>query len=310
MVAKGDRMVVGCSGGPDSVCLLLSLDRLRRLLGIRAIEVFHFDHRLRAGSDADGVYVRRLAGRLGFGFHLREAAERPAKGDSLEMWARYHRMNAAIEVMTSVGADRIALGHTRNDQAETVLMSVITGSADGVSGIPPRNGPVIHPMLDVGRAEVEAFCRALRLRPRRDPTNEDVRLLRNALRRRAIPAIERATGREITAAIARVAERARDDRDHLWALAVEIAPTVIEPTQDGCRLSVAAFAALPPALAWRVVRRAFQSIDAMWTHADVEAVLDLVAGRPGRRRDLTRGLLARRDRVYLSLSRSSPESRV
>lgn len=309
LIRRGDRVLVGCSGGPDSVCLLVTLHRLRRLLGIRSLEVFHFDHRLRRESEADAAYVRRLAARLGVRFHLR-GAEGPMPKGSLEMWARYVRMKAAGEVAAETGATAIALGHTRSDQAETVLMYLITGSATGLAGIPPRNGSVVHPLLDVDRAEVEAFCSALHLRPRRDPTNHDTRFLRNSLRHRGIPALERASGREIIGPIARVADHVRADQDRLWAEAVEMASSLVESTDDGCRFRVEAFLALPAALRWRVVRRAFQTIDAGWTHADVDAVLDLARGRPGRRRDLTGGLLARRDRVYLSLSsRPSPESR-
>jgi tRNA(Ile)-lysidine synthase len=290
------------------VCLLLALHELRRLLRIR-IDVFHFDHRLRRSSPADAAYVRRLAARLGVPFHRREGPVPMPKG-SVEMWARHFRMKAAHEVRAEVGATAVAMGHTRSDQAETVLMYLITGSATGLSGIPPRNGPVVHPLLDVDRADVEAFCKALRLRPRRDPTNRDASLLRNGLRLRGIPALERASGRAITGPIARVAEHVRADQDRLWDEAVEIAPSVIEVVVEGCRFRAGHLLALPAALRWRVVRRAFQMIDAGWTHADVDAVLDLAAGRPGRRRDLTGGLLAHRDRVYVSVSRSSPEIRV
>lgn len=310
LIRRGDHVLVGCSGGPDSVCLLVTLHRLRRLLGIRRLEVLHVDHRLRRGSELDAAYVRRLAGRVGVPFHLRVVEEHPPKGGSIEMWARYVRHRAAGEVMTEIGATTLAFGHTRSDQAETVLMYLITGSATGIGGIPPRNGVLVHPLLEVSRDEVEAFCAALHLRPRRDPTNDDVRFLRNALRRRGIPALERASGREITGPIARVAELVRADHDRLWDEAVEAATGLVEVTRDGCRLTVDGFLALPSALRWRVARRAFQTIDAMWTHADVDALLDLAEGRPGRRRDLTHGLLARRDRVYLALSRTSPESRV
>jgi tRNA(Ile)-lysidine synthase len=309
MLGAGDRVVVCVSGGPDSVCLLESLVRLRRLFRVR-LEVFHFDHGLREGSARDAAYVRRLAERHRLPFHLRAASDRPPKGSSVEMWARYRRLLAAIDVMDVARGHRIALGHTRNDQAETVLMSLMTGSIAGLGGIPPTNGPLIHPLLDVSRAEVEALCRSLHLRPRRDPTNDDVRFLRNAIRHRGLPALERASGREVTGPIARVADLVRADQQRLWDEAIEAGGSVIEVTADGARISVDGLAALPPALLWRVGRRLFQAIDAGWTDSDVEAVLDLARGRPGRRRDLSNGLLARRERVYVSLSsRPSPESR-
>jgi tRNA(Ile)-lysidine synthase len=310
MFERGDVVLVACSGGPDSVCLLFALRRLRRLFGVR-LEVFHFDHALREGSAADAAYVRRLAARLELPFHLRTATERPRRGDSVEMWARSKRLAAAGEVGAEIGATKLALAHTQTDQAETVLMALITGSGDGLAGIPAVNGRAVHPLLDVTRAEVEAFCRALRVRPRLDPTNRDPRYLRNALRLRAIPALERVTGREITTPIARAADVVRLDREALWAEATDIAATLVEPTPRGCRMKADAVLELPRAIGERVVRRAFQTIDAGWTSADVAAVLDLAEGRPGRSRDLTAGLLGERGRVYVSLSsRSSPESRV
>jgi tRNA(Ile)-lysidine synthase len=307
---RGDLVLVGCSGGADSVCLLDTLVRLRRLLGIR-VAVLHVDHRLREGSARDARYVRRLATRLGVPFHLRVAPSAPPRGASVEAWARELRRAAAAEVASDVGAASVALGHTRDDQAETVLLGLVLGwGPEGVSGMRPSADGFVRPLLDVAREETLAYCRALGIRPRVDPTNADRRFLRNAIRLDALPALERATGRDVRATIARTAELLRRDQEVLWAEAVSLADGLVEPTDDGCRIPADRLVALPVSISSRVVRRAFQSLGAAWTQSDIEAALDLAAGRPGRRRDLTGALLARRDRVYLSLSRSSPESRV
>ena len=137
MFAKGDTVLVSVSGGPDSVCLLYSLWHLRRLFAIR-LEVFHFDHRLRADSAKDGEYVGRLADRLRSPFHLRTAVDAPPKGGSVEAWATVARMNAANEVRKAIGARTIAEGHTLDDQVETVLMNLIRGGGlEAVGGIWP-----------------------------------------------------------------------------------------------------------------------------------------------------------------------------
>jgi tRNA(Ile)-lysidine synthase len=167
----------------------------------------------------------------------------------------------------------------------------------------------------VERTEVEAFCRSLRLRPRRDPTNDDTALLRNAIRLEVLPAIERATGREVRRPIARSADLLREDRVELYGAAVDAMRRVVSQSEDGPRFDAAGLRALPKPVASRVVRltlyRVMTDEDiAPWTRDAVEGVLDLARGRPGRRRDLGRGLKASRDRVYVSLSRSSPESRV
>src|SRR4029079_12503943 len=163
MVEPGELVLVAVSGGPDSVCLLYTLHGLRRLFRVK-LAVFHFDHRLREDSAADAAYVRRLAERLGVPFHLRAAEGAPAKGASVEAWATGQRGNAGNDVRREIGASTIAEGHTLDDQAETVLLNLVRGTGiEGLAGIDPR-GPgtgVIQPLLEVTRAQVEAFCRAL-----------------------------------------------------------------------------------------------------------------------------------------------------
>jgi tRNA(Ile)-lysidine synthase len=235
----GDVVLVAVSGGPDSVCLLYALWHLRRLLKIR-LEVFHFDHRLRPGSQADAAYVRALARRLGLSAHVREAAGAPSRGESVEAWATAARGRAADDVRASVGARVVAEGHTLDDQAETVLLNLIRGGGlEAVAGIRPGGvgSDRVQPLLDVERSEVEAFCRALHLRPRRDPMNEDPRRLRNAIRISVLPAMERATGREVRRPIARSADLLREDGSELHAAAVRAMPRVVSRSGDALRLN-------------------------------------------------------------------------
>jgi tRNA(Ile)-lysidine synthase len=323
MFREGDLVLVSVSGGPDSVCLLYSLWYLRRLFKIR-LEVFHFDHRLRKDSAKDADYVRRFAERLKLPFHLRAADDAPAKGVSVEAWATVARSNAANEVRKAIGARLTAEGHTLDDQAETVLLNLIRGGGlEAVTGIWPGGSKhgfsgLAQPLIDVEHDEVEAFCRALNLRPRRDPSNADTRLLRNAIRLKALPAIERATGREVKRSIARSADLLRGDRMELYGAAVHALSTVLEgplnARRDVVRLDAAALRSLPKPIASRVVRLAVYNVMASddvapWTREAVEAVLDLAGGRVGRRRDLPNGSTARREREYVSVSRTSPEGR-
>ncbi len=173
----------------------------------------------------------------------------------------------------------------------------------------------MQPLIDVDRSEVEAFCRALHLRPRQDPTNRDPRLRRNAIRLTVLPAIERATGRDVRRPIARTADLLREDRAELYAGAVEAMPRVVASSGERVSFDASALSSLPKPVASRIVRLALREIAtpqdaAPWGRDAVEAILDLAAGRPGRRRDLGRGLKAGRDRVYVWCSRTSPESRV
>lgn len=306
MCRPGETVLVSVSGGPDSVCLLYSLWYLRRLFRIR-LHVFHFDHRLRTDSAKDAEYVRRLAERLDVPFHLVVADGRPPRGASVEAWARSRRGRAASYLTRDVGATRIATAHTQDDQAETVLEWALMGG--GIRAIKPSIGPYVRPLLDVTRNDVETFCRALRLRPRRDPTNLDPRFLRNALRLKGIPALERATGRSIREPLARTARLADEDDRELHRQMSAIWSDVFETTAEGVRLRVSGLRSTPRPVASRLIGQAIFRCGAPSTHADVEAVLDLARGRPGRTRDLTDGLKARREREYVSLSRTSPESR-
>ncbi len=317
MVQPGDAVLVCVSGGPDSVCLLESLLRLRRLFKIR-LEVFHFDHRLRPDSPADAGYVRRLAARHSLPFHLRVAEDAPAKGESVESWATGRRSAAAADVRREIGSAVIAEGHTLDDQAETVLLNLVRGTGlDGLAGIWPafgeRPGLVsVQPLIDVTRTEVEAACRSLGLRPRRDPMNEDRRFLRAAIRLDVMPMLGSLTGREVQATLARTASVLHADRLELLRKSRVEEGSIVEHHEGEVRFDAQALAALPPSLAARVVRSALwhlSTVDeeaAPWTRDAVHAVLDLAAGRPGRRRDLPGGRTASRDRSSVRVSAARP----
>jgi tRNA(Ile)-lysidine synthase len=323
MFRPGETVLVSVSGGPDSVCLLESLVRLRRLLRIR-LEVFHLDHALRADSVDDAAYVRKLAARHALPCHVRVAASEPQKRWSVEAWARGERWHAWNAVRKDVGATVIAEGHTLDDQAETVLLNVIRGTGlTGAGGIAPAYGAdaasrifvVVQPLIDVERSEVEAFCRSLRLRPRRDPMNEDTRLLRPAIRHAVVPYIERAVGRDVKRPIARTAENLRADRRALDRLTWTPFADVVEGShvEGRARFDVPKLLELDPVIARRVIRLALYNVvsdsdPGPWSKDAIDAVLDLANGRPGRRRDLPFGSTAVRERGYVHVSFDPPSA--
>jgi tRNA(Ile)-lysidine synthase len=313
MFTPGDLVLVSCSGGPDSVCLLYSLWHLRRLFKIR-LAVFHFDHKLRSDSAKDVRYVRTLARRLQLPLHVRVADDAPMRGESVEAWAREARQAAAHDVAEDVGGTRIAEGHTVDDQAETVLMAAIKGEGMfGLMGIWPVQGPDggerVQPLLDVTREEVEAFCRALRLKPRSDPTNDSLNLLRNAIRKEAIPTLERVTRRSVRGPLARIAE--------------ELRPIALEElrkiggTGGSARGRRGAWFAIPdgpfehrsPLRSKILIRTWLKEMRFPVSREAIEAILDLAEGRPGRKRDLPGGLKAVREKGYVRVTRSSPGPR-
>jgi tRNA(Ile)-lysidine synthase len=220
-------LVAAVSGGADSLALLV----LAVATG-RPVTAVHVDHRLRPDSALDGELVRRVAERLGAGCEI--VAVDVAPGPNLEARARAARLRALPATAMT--------GHTADDQAETVLLNLLRGSGlDGLAGMRP--GPT-HPLLALRRAETAAVCAASGLVPVQDPTNDDVRHLRNRVRHDLLPALAAAAGRDLVPVLARQAHLLRDEA----ALLDELAATI--DASDA-----RALAAAPPALGRRAVRR-------------------------------------------------------
>ncbi len=189
MLAPGMRVLVAVSGGPDSLALLHVLRALQGALGINLVAA-HFDHGFRKDSAAEADFVRRVAEELAIPF-VAGAAEVPrllrgARGpQDAARQARYAFLTRSAD---SAGAARIAVGHTADDQAETLLLHLIRGAgARGLAGMPPVRGRVIRPLIEAWRVEVERYCQAHGLKPLRDPSNTDRRYLRNRIRSELFP---------------------------------------------------------------------------------------------------------------------------
>jgi tRNA(Ile)-lysidine synthase len=287
-------ILVAVSGGPDSLALLHALHRLRQRL-----VVAHFDHRLRPGSSADARFVERAAATLKLDF-AGGRAEDPAlpQGRSPEEAMRERRLAFLERTAVEVGAGRIATGHTMDDQAETVLMRLITGAGRrGLGGIPPIRGPYVRPLIDLLRSDTEAFCRSLKLSPRRDESNADPAYLRNAVRAELLPLVADRYNARIVQTLARMADLMRDEDAYLEGRAA--AALQAEVAEGGFRLDAAVLASLPVALQRRVLRRLVPA------GADqVERVRELAqAGQTGDQIDLGGGLKARLEYGWLVLGR-------
>ncbi|MCY3764754.1 MAG: tRNA lysidine(34) synthetase TilS [Gemmatimonadetes bacterium] len=217
MIEPGDGIVIGVSGGPDSVSLLDLLVRLREAVDI-VLYVAHLNHRLRGpASDEDQQFVMDLAATLDLPCFSGSATVSTA--GSPEAAARDARLEFLNEVMRDTGAARIALGHTRSDQAETVLMRLIRGAGPtGLSGIRPiRDGIWIRPLLAVSRRQIQAYVEHRNLNVRHDESNSETRFLRNRIRHLLLPEIASEYNPSIEAALARSAAIIRDE-DQLLAL--------------------------------------------------------------------------------------------
>jgi tRNA(Ile)-lysidine synthase len=214
------------SGGVDSTALLI----LAVAHGLRPT-VYHVEHGLRDDSRADAVHVARLAAQFGLDFvvHRVELVD----GPNLEARAR--------DARRATMPDDVMTGHTLDDQAETVVLRLLRGSAAGLGAMRP--GPT-HPILALRRSETEAMCRAAEIDWRTDTTNTSPRFLRNRVRHEVVPLLDSLASRDLTPVLARQADLVRADDDLLDTLAADVDPT-----------DAKALAAAPEPLARRAVRR-------------------------------------------------------
>jgi tRNA(Ile)-lysidine synthase len=256
-------VVVGCSGGADSVALLLVAARA----GLTP-EAVHVDHGLRVASADDAALVAAAARACDVPW--RTVAVDVAPGSNLEARARDARYEALRRAAAARSAPWILVGHTADDQAETVLLHVLRGSAAaGLAGMRPRRDGIARPFLGVRRADTQALCDALGLSVVADPMNEVPAFTRSVLRHTVLPQLSALARRDLVPVLARQAAVLRAESDHLDELARAAWPGEGQP-------SALELAALPPVIARRAVR--------MWVGppppsvAEVDRVLAVARG--------------------------------
>ncbi len=257
LFGDGDILVAAVSGGADSTALACLLAELAPRLGARLVGLAHLNHQLRAAADADEAFCRDLAVRLDVSFDSRRvdvAAEARARRTSIEDAARTVRYLFLNEMAAGRGATRVAVGHTRNDQAETVLLRLARGAGPaGLAAIYPRAGLVVRPLLDVRRSDVEAWLRARGQDWREDESNQDRAFPRNRVRHELLPWMVEAFGDGVVDVLARQAVVSRDDADWFELVATETAARLVLAEETALRVEQSALVALHPAIARRVV---------------------------------------------------------
>lgn len=291
--------LVACSGGPDSLALAAAAVVVggRRGLAVRAAVV---DHGLQDGSAAQAAFVADRLGGLGLPAEVLTVRVRDG-GDGLEAAARDARY-AALESAVS-GAEVVLLGHTLDDQAETVLLGLARGSGTrSLAGMPARRGRFVRPLLGVRAAVTRQACVELGLQPWADPHNTASRFARVRVRERVLPVLEAELGPGIAEALARSATLLRADADLLDGLAG--AERASHPSPD---LDCARLAALPAALLGRVVRDWLREAGASdLSAAHVAAVTALVTDWRGQRWAEVPGVRVHRSEGRLVASSANP----
>lgn len=239
------HVLVGVSGGADSVALLYLLHHLRPRLSF-ALTAAHLHHGLRgAEADADAEFVQTLCWRLGVPCVVERVAVQEharARGISVEMAGRELRYAFFARVAATVGADRVATAHHADDQVETLLLRLLRGtSLQGLGGLAPLGGrsglTLIRPLLDVRHAELVAFLKRHRLRWREDASNADTKLLRNRVRHELLPFLEERFQPTVRAALQRTATVLRDEQAWLAELIQPLARRARTPA-GGLRVAV------------------------------------------------------------------------
>lgn len=301
MVASGDGIVVGLSGGPDSVCLFHVLCSLKRKLQIGDIIAVHINHGMRgAESDGDEEYARRLAESMGaefISFKYDVPAVAAASGEGTEEAGRRLRYAAFEKIRREKGAARIAVAHNMNDQAETVMMRIMRGTGlRGLAGIDHMraDGIVIRPLLDVKRSEIEAYCEENGLAPHIDSTNKQAIYTRNKIRLNLLPEIQRDFNPNIMEALVRLSEQAREDEDFIMNAAAEFADGRWD--DKSLSLSLDGFSGLHSAVAKRVIMLCAQraGMEQNMSALHLENTLRLAsAGAEAKQTDLSDGFYVR-----------------
>ncbi len=265
LIENGDSVLVGISGGPDSVCLLHVLNSMMHELNI-SIQAVHINHMLRGEeSDCDEAYVAGLCDSLSiplqiFSIDIEGAAA--TEGISVEEAGRNARYRAFEAVADKIGAGRIAVAHNMNDQAETVLMNILRGTGlDGLKGMASKRGRIIRPLLGIERGAIEEYCRLNQLNPRTDSSNKSSIYTRNRVRLELIPFINKQFEADIVSHIYNMTVLVSDDIDFIENFSREIYNNCIVKRQtNGVFLDVQKLASLHPAIRKRVVRRALKEI--------------------------------------------------
>ncbi len=274
-------VVVACSGGADSLALLAAAVFEGRKRGHHVVGAT-VDHGLQEGSGAHASQVCAQMAALGADETVAVRVQVEPRGRGVEGAAREARYAVLAEVAQRCGDTTVVLlGHTRDDQAETVLLGLARGSgARSLQGMRRGFDCFVRPLLDLTRQQTEAACRAQDIEAWADPHNADPRFTRARVRHTVLPVLEAELGPGIAATLARTADQLRADNEVLDALAGSLLAETAGP--DGVR--AAAVAAAPEAVrsrALRVAAVAAGGIDAELTHAHVVALGDLVRGPEG-----------------------------
>jgi tRNA(Ile)-lysidine synthase len=318
IIKRGDSIVVGVSGGPDSVCLLHILSDLKKDLNLKLVAV-HINHMLRGSeSNRDEDFVKKLCEDLNIEFKsMRIDINKISKekGISLEEAGREERYKNFGIIADSIGADKIAVAHNKNDQAETVLMNIIRGAGfDGLKGLDYIRGRIIRPLLDIERSEIDAYILEKKIDTVTDSSNFETIYARNKIRLEVIPNIDKLFGSNLVKSIDRMNRLIKDDIDFIDSKAKKsYFNAVLKKENEEVELLLGKMKRMHIALKRRVIRKAICEVRGNVKGIEsvhIESVLDMInGGRVGSRVDLP-GIKIRRtyESIRFYKTQTQPDS--
>ncbi len=301
LIENHDKILIALSGGPDSVCLLHALKNLEINYNIK-IYAAHLNHKIRGiEAQKDALYAAKLCDELEIPFFVK-AIDVPAyakdKKMTMEEAARKLRYDMLFEVKRRIGANKIAVAHNLDDQAETVLMRLIRGT--GITGLKgmdyKREDGVIRPLMDTLKVDILSYCEKNNLKPRIDHTNLETEYTRNKIRIKLLPFIEQEFSSNIKDTISRMANILREDSDYLEVEAQKIFESqVLELSDTKIRLDIEELRSIHSSLAKRLIRIAIKNMYKTLDGVDnihIEDVLSLVRNNKNQiKLNLPKGLM-------------------
>ncbi|MFC2059752.1 tRNA lysidine(34) synthetase TilS [Chloroflexota bacterium] len=304
LVSSRQKLVVAVSGGPDSVCLLHILIRLKKELGIK-LHVAHLNHQLRgADSEADAHYVSSLARQLGIPASIEQRDVKSYQAQhriSLEEAAREVRYAFLSQIAKSVGASRVAIGHTTDDHIETILMHLVRGTGTrGLRGLQPYSlwqssegrPAVVRPLLEVSREETTSYCHYHQLMPRIDASNLSLPPLRNRIRHQLMPLLE-SYNPKVSEALLRTARLAGDDLTFLDGEIRRLWGKTARKQENTVILDKGRLLKLPTALKRYLLRASIEQLLGNLTDIEarhIEEIMNVLNKPAGKRLSLPAGL--------------------
>ena len=287
LIKSGDTVLIGVSGGPDSVALLGVLSHLKYKLGVN-LHVAHFNHRLRSKSDHDEAFVKSLAEKLNLQFHVhRRKSFSPSKSVS-EDTARQWRLNFFIKVAQKISATSVALAHTQNDLAETVLMRLLRGAGlSGLRGILGENKiggqKFIRPLLSIQRIQIERFLQRRHLNYCTDETNKQTAYLRNKVRLKLLPDLIKNYNSNLPNILVDLAYTTQADYNYLLTESQKLFKKNVKVSKTKIKIRLNFFFKQHPSMQRMLLRLSFESLvsnfnQLSFTH--IQEVEEMLSSRP------------------------------